>query len=100
MKCKNKLRLLKELAELSENPKDFIYYVMALQHQTAQDVIEKTEMTLAHFYVIMSQIEKGKGIGVKTCYKLSQGLDIDPTILNRVVADYNLKMYCKGKRGK
>ena len=100
MKLKNKARLLKELADSSDSPKDFIYYVMALQNQTAFDVAEKAGITPAHFYVAMSQVERGSGIGVQLCCKLSQGLDIDPYILNRIVADYNLKMYHEGKRKK
>ena len=100
MKCKNKLRLLKELADASDSPRDFIYYVMALQDQTATDIAEKSGITSQHFYVLMSQLKAGSGMGIETCCKLAKGLDIDPSILNRLIADYNLKMFQKGKRSR
>lgn len=50
-------------------------------------------MTSAHFYVAMNQIVKGQNIGTKVCAKIAQGLDIDPFILCRVVADYSMNKY-------
>jgi hypothetical protein len=98
MKLKNKKRLLDELAKESENPKNFIYNVMALQQQAANDVAEKAGITTAHFYVAMNQISKGQSIGIKMCVKISNGLDIEPSILCRIVADYNLKCYLESQR--
>lgn len=95
MKVKNKARLLKELAKESKTPREFIEYVMALQNQTPEDVVKDIDMTLAHFYVAMSTIAHGANIGVKVCVKISKGLDIDPAILNRLIADYNLEKYLK-----
>lgn len=98
MKLKNKKRLLDELSKESKNPKEFIYSVMALQQQSAGDVVKDIDMTPAHFYVAMNQIEKGQVFGCKVCVKIAEGLDIDPTILNRLVADYNLKCYLEGRK--
>jgi hypothetical protein len=95
MKVKNKTRLLKELAKESKTPKEFIEYVMALQNQTPEDVVKDIDMTIAHFYVVMCAMSHGANIGVKVCVKISKGLDIDPAILNRLVADYNLSKYLK-----
>lgn len=72
------------------NPKEFIYGVMALQTQTATDVISNIEMTAEHFYVVMNQLSQGQTIGVKTCAKIAKGLDIDPYILYRVVTDFEM----------
>ena len=93
MKLKNKKRLLDELARESDNPKDFINSVMALQGQTAKDLVQNIDMTVDHFYVAMSSISHGQSIGIKVCAKIAQGLDINPLILNRLVADYNMNMY-------
>lgn len=95
MKLKNKKRLLSELAKESTSPREFIYNVMALQGQSAEDLVKDIEMTTAHFYVTMNQIARGGSIGVKVCAKISKGLDIDPFILNRLVAEYNLEKYLK-----
>jgi hypothetical protein len=98
MKLKNKKRLLNELSKEVTSPKEFIYAVMTLQQQSVDDVVKDVGMTSAHFYVAMNQIEKGQGIGIKVCVKIAEGLDIDPAILNRIVADYNLKMFLEGRR--
>lgn len=95
MKLKNKKRLLDELVRESESPKEFIYSVMALQRQTAKDVVKDADMTMEHFYVAMNNIAKGASIGVKVCCKIAKGLDINPIILNRVIADYNMNRYLK-----
>ena len=95
MKLKNKKELLEELARETTSPKEFIYAVMALQKQSAEDVVKNVDMTVAHFYVTMSQITKGQSISTKTCAKIAQGLDISPLILNRIVADYNMNNYLK-----
>lgn len=93
MKCKNRTRLLKELADASETPIEFIYGIMALQKQTAKDLCSKTNMTKDHFHVIINTLKNGGSIGVKTCAKIAQGLDIDPYILYRLISDYNMKNY-------
>lgn len=93
MKLKNKKRLLDELAKESENPKEFIQNVMALQHQTAENLTQNVSMTPQHFYVVMHQLSKGKSLGVETCTKIAQGLDINPITLYRVVADYCITQY-------
>lgn len=98
MKLKNKKKLLNEISKEVDSPKEFIYAVMALQQQTADDVAEKAGITATHFYVAMSQISKGQSIGIKMCVKISNGLDIEPSILCRMVADYNLKCYLEDKR--
>ena len=95
MKLKNKKRLLNELVRESESPKEFIYSVMALQQQTGKDVVKDAGMTMQHFYVAMNNIARGASIGIKVCYKIAKGLDIDPIILNRVIADYNMNKYLK-----
>lgn len=93
MELRNKKRLLKELADASEDPKSFIYNVMALQKQSAFDVVKKSGMTSEHFYVIMSQIAKGQTVGVKTSVKIANGLGIEPSILWRIVSEHTLKCY-------
>lgn len=98
MELKNKKRLLKELIDASEDPKDFIYNVMTLQKQTANDVAEKAGITAAHFYVAMNQICSGQSIGIKLCVGIANGLNIEPSILCRIVADHNLKCYLNGTR--
>lgn len=98
MKLKNKKRLLNELSKEATNPKEFIYAVMALQQQSAEDVVKNVDMTSAHFYVAMNQIGKGQGIGTKVCVKIAEGLDIDPFVLNRMIADHNLKCFLEGRR--
>jgi hypothetical protein len=100
MKLKNKKRLLQELINASEGPKDFIYTVMTLQRQSANDVAEKAGITSAHFYVAMNQIEKGQSIGIKLCVGIANGLDIEPSILCKIVAEHNLKCYLNGTRKK
>lgn len=94
MKIKGKRRLLQELARECENPKEFIYGIMALQNQKGEDVARAANMTIEHFYVFIGQIAKGKkGISPKLCIRISKGLDIDPYILNRVIGDFNIKTY-------
>ena len=93
MELRNKKRLLKELADASEDPKSFIYNVMALQKQSAFDVAKKSGMTSEYFYVAMSQIAKGYNIGVKTSVKIANGLGIEPSILWRIVSEHTLKCY-------
>ena len=93
MKLKNKKRLLDELARESENPKEFIRNIMALQQQTAESITQNIDMTPQHFYVMMSQFNNGQSIGVKTCVKIANGLDIDPITLYRVITDYSIRQY-------
>ena len=93
MKLKNKKRLLDELARESENPREFIQNIMALQNQTAESITKNIDMTPQHFYVVMNQFNSGQSIGVKTCVKIATGLDISPIILYRVITDYSIKQY-------
>lgn len=93
MKLKNKARLLNELARSVESPKEFIKSVMVLQGQSVNDLTESANMTSEHFYVMMSQVSHGQSIGVKVCVKIVRGLDIDPHILYRIIADYELNNY-------
>lgn len=93
MKLKNKKRLLDELARESENPKEFIRNIMALQQQTAESITQNIDMTPQHFYVMMSKFNNGQSIGVKTCVKIANGLDIDPITLYRVITDYSIRQY-------
>lgn len=95
MKLKNKTRLLKELAKESNTPIEFIEYIMALQQQNAHDLAEASGISIQHYYVIRSQLRNGQSIGTSLCVKLAKGLDINPAILNWVVAEYNLKLYMK-----
>lgn len=93
MKLKNKTRLLHELAKEASNPKDFIYYVMALQQQTAESLLKDIEMSAAHFYVLMGTLSKGAGISPKLCNMIAKGLDIDPLLLYRVISDHTMNTY-------
>lgn len=93
MKIKDKVRLLNELAKSVENPKEFIYCIMGLQHQQAADVVNSIDMEVSHFYVCISDLNKGKTINHKTCIELAKGLDIDPIILNSVISKFALKKY-------
>ena len=93
MKVKYRKRLLDELIKSSDNPADFIRYVMALQKMSVEDVCRNIDLTTAHFYVVLSQCRHGRSIGLKVCAKIAQGLDIDPKILNRVISDYNMNKY-------
>lgn len=94
MKIKGKRKLLQELARECENPREFIYGIMALQNQKVEDVARGADMTIKHFHVFIGRISKGKnGISPKLCIKLSRGLDIDPYILNRVIGDFNIKTH-------
>lgn len=99
MKCKDKKELLDTLMKEAENPKAFIYSVMALQGQTTREVSKLAGMSTAHFYVLMHVIESGKGsTGAETCERIAIALDIDPYILYRVISDYNWKCFIDGKR--
>lgn len=93
MKCKENKRLLNELVKTIENPKEFIYGIMALQKQTAEDVASAAGISPIHFYVTMSQLDSGRSIGPKICIGISKGLDIDPWILYQVVKKHELKCY-------
>lgn len=59
MKVKYRKRLLDELIKSSDNPADFIRYVMALQNMSAEDVCKDINLTTGHFYVALSQCRHG-----------------------------------------
>lgn len=99
MKVKNKKRLLDELAKSSENPADFIKYVMGLQDMSVNDVCKNTDITPTHLYVALHQCKHGQSIGIKVCAKIAKGLDIDPKILNRIISDYNMDKYLQAEDG-
>ena len=90
---KNNKTLLNALAKHADNPKDFIYQVMAIQNQSVWDLVKNIGITAPHFYVSMCNIAKGNTLLPALCVKISKGLGINPYILNRIIADYNLKMY-------
>ena len=93
MKVKNSKRLINELVRCSENPREFVYGIMALQNQSATDLAERMNMTQAHFYVTMNGFKKGNTVMPKTIVDLANGLDIDPFVLNSFVHSYALKVY-------
>ena len=87
MKVKNKPRLLKSLAESVDSPWEFVEAIASLEGMTMAEVAEKAGITKEQYYVSKNQ----KVMGVKVALKFSRAFEIDPTILNRIVADYNLK---------
>ena len=87
MKVKNKPRLLKAIAEFVDSPWEFVEAIASLEGMTMAEVAEKAGITKVHYNVSKNQ----KVMGVKVALKLSRAFEIDPTILNRIVADYNLK---------
>ena len=93
MKLKENKKLLNELVKASSNPREFIESVMALQGQTADDVMAKFGTSRSHFYVMMHNFTKGHSVSPKTCVRLAKGLDIDPLILNRIITDYSMNKY-------
>ena len=93
MKVKNSKRLINELVRCSENPREFVYGIMALQNQSATDLAARMNMTSAHFYVIMNALKKGLTVTPKNMVDLANGLDIDPYVLNTFVHNHALKVY-------
>lgn len=87
MKVKNKPKLLKSLADSVDSPWEFIEAIASLEGMTIPEVTEKAGITKEQYYVSKNQ----KVMGVKVALKFSRAFEIDPTILNRIVADYNLK---------
>lgn len=98
MKVKYRKRLLDELIKSSDNPADFIRYVMELQNMSVEDVCKDIGLTAAHFYVVLSQCRQGKSIELKVCAKIAKSLDIDPKILNRIISDYNMNKYLRRRK--
>lgn len=96
MILKDRKKLLEELASGVNNPKEFIYGCMSLQSLTPEVFSKRADMTRTHFHVAINQLVNNGAIGIKTIVKISNGLDIDPKILNRVVADYKLNKYLNG----
>ena len=87
MKVKNKPKLLKALAESVDSPWEFVEAIVSLEGMTIPKAAEKAGITNVQYYVSRNQ----KVMGVKVALKFSRAFEIDPTILNRIVADYNLK---------
>lgn len=93
MKVNKSKRLITELVRCSENPREFIYGIMALQNQRVNDLTAKMNMTSDHFYVVMGNLKKGATLHPKGIVDLANGLDIDPFVLNTFVHSYALKVY-------
>ena len=89
MQVKNKTRLITELAKSVENPWEFVEALIALEGLHDTEAAEKIGVSVAHLYVLRNE----KKIGLKVGLKISEGFGINPQILNRVIADYNLKVY-------
>lgn len=87
MKVKNKTRLLNELAKSVETPWEFIEAIVSLEGLTIMQAVNKVGISAQQYYVFKNQ----RSIGVRTCLKFSEAFEINPTILNRVLADFNLK---------
>ena len=87
MKVKNKPELLKALADSVDSPWEFVEAIASLEGMTMAEASEKAGITREQYYVSKNQ----KVIGIKLALKFSRAFEIDPTILNRIVADYNLK---------
>ena len=87
MKVKNKPKLLKALAESVDSPWEFVEAIASLEGMTIPKVAEKAGITNVQYYVSRNQ----KVMGIKVALRFSRAFEIDPTILNRIVADYNLK---------
>jgi hypothetical protein len=93
MKIQNKKRLIKEIANNCDNPWEFIRILMAMQNLNIDDVSEVCGLSTEHLYVMASGLRKGHGITVSTCEKVAKGINVDPYVLNRVVADHAMKMH-------
>ena len=87
MEVKNKPRLLKALADSVDSPWEFIEAVAALENLTMAEAAEKAGITREQYYVSKNQ----KVMGIKVALKFSRAFEIDPTTLNRITADFNLK---------
>lgn len=89
MKVKNKTRLITELAKSVESPWEFVEAIIALEGLSDTEAAGKIGISVAHLYVLRNE----KKIGLRTGFKISEGFGINPQILNRVIADYNLKVF-------
>ena len=89
MQVKNKTRLITELAKSVENPWEFVEALIALEGLSDTEAAEKIGISVGYFYVLRN----AKKIGLKTGFKISEGFGINPQIFNRVIADYNLKVF-------
>lgn len=87
MKVKNKPKLLKELANSVNDPWEFLEAVAALENLSMSQAAKKAGLSKAQYYVSKQQ----KSMGVKVALKFSNAFGINPVILNRIVADFNLK---------
>jgi plasmid maintenance system antidote protein VapI len=95
MELKNKTRLLNELAKSVETPWEFVGALIALEGLTSEEAADRIGISRAHLHVL----KNGKGIGMRVGVKISNAFGIDPIILNRIQADYNLKNFLKKKDG-
>ena len=89
MQVKNKTRLITELAKSVENPWEFVEALIALEGLSDTEAAEKMKISTAHLYVLRNN----KKIGLKVGFKISEGFGINPQILNRAIADYNLRVF-------
>ena len=87
MDVKTKPKLLREIANSVNSPWEFIEALAALEGLSMQQVAEKAGITAAHYYVSKNQ----KSMGISVALKFSNAFEIDPNILNRVLADFNLR---------
>ena len=87
MNVKTKPKLVRDLANSVDNPWEFIEALSALEGLRVCQVAEKAGISAAHYYVSKNQ----KSMGISTALKLSNAFEIDPYILNRVLADFNLR---------
>lgn len=87
MQIKNKTRFLKELAKIVETPWEFIEAIASLEGLNMAQVAEKAGVSSQQYHTSKNQ----KCMGIKVALKYSNAFEIDPNILNRILADYNLK---------
>ena len=66
---------------------------MTVQNLSIDDVSAVCGLTKAHLYVIAGNLKRGGSITAVTCEKIAKGININPLILNRVIADNNMKVY-------
>ena len=87
MEIKKHPKLLKELANSVSSPWEFIEALASLENLSIAEVAERAGITREHYYVSKNQ----KSMGTRVALKFSRVFEIDPTILNRITADFNLR---------
>lgn len=89
METKKHPKLLKELANSVSNPWEFVEALIALEGLSDTEAAEKIGISTQYLYVLRNE----KKMGLKIGFKISEGFGINPQIFNRVIADYNLKVF-------